>query len=154
MVMTIDEASKLTTFQLRQELVNRYGGQDIPPACFNYKELLARLVKEIVKEEKEAAQKVADALTKKALEEREQQKLIREQRKAEALARSKARTQNKDYFQSKREANECNSLSTTMTSTTDDTIEVVEEEEPHELLKSHVDVFSSAPISRPRIHIR
>lgn len=41
--------SKLTTFELRQELVKR-NALDIPEGSINYKTMLARLMTELVKE--------------------------------------------------------------------------------------------------------
>jgi hypothetical protein len=89
----------------RQELVKR-NALDLPEERINHRNMLERLMKEIVTEESIRAQALADAATKDNLLKIEEAKKIREQRKLEALERSRQRQLNPEYFQQKASMNE------------------------------------------------
>ena len=97
-------ASKLTTFELRQELVRR-NALDIEEDKINYKTMLQRLMIELVKEETEVATEKVVSTSEKYKEERELAKQQREQRKKEALERSQQRQADPAYFAQKQEIN-------------------------------------------------
>jgi hypothetical protein len=95
---------KLTTYELRQELVRR-NKLDIPDDKINHNSMLQRLIQELVIDEANFAKERADVVVDKAQEERDAAKALREQRKAEALARSKARQSDPNYFKKREESN-------------------------------------------------
>jgi len=97
--------SKLTTFEIRQEL-NRRGKMDLPEEVITHKTLLQRLIAELVSDEASVAQQAISVADKKNQDEREAARLLREQKKAEALARSEARrAANPNYFAEKQQLN-------------------------------------------------
>jgi len=97
--------SKLTTFEIRQEL-NRRGKMDLPEETITHKTLLQRLIAELVSDEASVAQQAVSVAEKKNQDEREAARFLREQKKAEALARSEARrAANPNYFAEKQQLN-------------------------------------------------
>ena len=103
--MSTRNVSKLTTFEIRQEL-NRRGKMDLPEEVITHKTLLQRLIAELVSDEASVAQQAISVADKKNQDEREAARLLREQKKAEALARSEARrAANPDYFAEKHQLN-------------------------------------------------
>ena len=102
--INLQNVSKLSTFELRQELVRR-NILDIEESQINYKSMLQRLVKELTKEETELmeANLALKSINLKAS--LDEAKILREQKKQEAIERSRQRTQNSNYFTSKAELN-------------------------------------------------
>ena len=104
--LTTQNVSSLTTYELRQELVRR-NKLDIPEGKINHRSMLQRLIVDLVAEEEI---KVAE-ITAKAVETSKSQmevaKALREQKKLEAIERSKQRqAENPAYFQHRKELNE------------------------------------------------
>lgn len=98
--------SKLTTFQLRQELTKRKA-LDIPDDEINYKSMLRRLLQVLVKEEEQLAAEKEEKRLLEYKEKIEAVKKIKEARKQEAIERSKARqSSNPEYFSNKMKMNE------------------------------------------------
>jgi hypothetical protein len=97
--------SKLTTFALRQELVHR-DCLDIPEEKINHNSMLQRLIEDLVKQEAKVAEDRTSVAVDTAQQERDAAKALREQRKQEAIERSKARQAQKEYFETKKEAND------------------------------------------------
>ena len=97
--------SKLTTFALRQELVRREA-LDIPDDQINHNSLLKRLIEELVKDEAKMTEERTETAVDVAQQERDAAKVLREQRKKEAMERSKARQAQRGYFDEKQTANE------------------------------------------------
>lgn len=96
--ITTQTVSKLTTFELRKELERR-GCMDLEDAKINHKALLQRLIQELVRDESLKAEEKVNADASKLHEERDAEKRLREQRKQEALERSRARQSDPAYFQ-------------------------------------------------------
>jgi hypothetical protein len=94
----------MPTYDLRQELVRR-NCLDIPEDDINHNSLLQRLIVELVKDESNEVQKRTADVLEKAQVDRDVAKELREQKKAEALARSKARQADAQYFATKQAAN-------------------------------------------------
>ncbi len=89
----------------RQELVKRKA-LDIPENQINHRNMLQRLIQEIVKHEAE----LSNIKTNQIMEEKQKQigeaKRIRELKKLEALERSRQRQADAEYFKKKAERNE------------------------------------------------
>lgn len=96
--------STLTTYELRQELELR-GAMDLADGTINHKSLLQRLVQELVKFETQAASQKVETDAIKVRETFDAEKKLREQRKAEALERSRLRQADPDYFSKRTEMN-------------------------------------------------
>jgi hypothetical protein len=94
----------MSTYDLRQELVRR-NCLDIPDDDINHNSMLQRLIVELVKDESNEVQQHTTVLLEKAQVDRDAAKELREQKKAEALARSKARQADAQYFAAKQVAN-------------------------------------------------
>jgi len=102
--VTTGNAHTLTTYELRQELELR-GKMDLAVGAINHKSLLQRLVQELVAQESQAAQSKVDSDAARIHEQCEAGKAQREQRKAEALERSRQRQADPSYFAKRAEAN-------------------------------------------------
>ena len=96
--------ASLTTYELRQELELR-GKMDLAEGTINHKSLLQRLVQELVGLEAQAAQTKGDSDAARLHEQRDADKALREQRKAEALERSRQRQADPSYFAKRAELN-------------------------------------------------
>jgi hypothetical protein len=101
--LTSSNVHRMSTYELRQELVRR-NCLDIPEAEINHNTMLQRLIQVLVIEEANATEAHTVAVVDKAQEERDAAKAVREQRKAEALERSKARQADPNYFRNRQEA--------------------------------------------------
>ena len=97
-IITTGNVSTLTTYELRQELERR-GCMDVEDSRINHKTLLQRLVQELVRDESLKAEEKVNADAAKLYDERDAEKALREQRKLEALERSRARQSDPAYFQ-------------------------------------------------------
>jgi hypothetical protein len=95
--LTSSNVHKMSTYELRQELVRR-ACLDIPETQINHNTMLQRLIQALVIEEASATEAHTAAVVDKAQEERNVAKAVREQRKADALERSKARQADPNYF--------------------------------------------------------
>ena len=105
--ITSDNISKLTTYQLRQELVRR-NAFDLDEDAVNYNTLLKRLLVEVLKDEEKLVQEKEQLRLKLLAEQKAEALRIRELKKQEALERSQQRMQSKDYFANKEKINsEC-----------------------------------------------
>jgi membrane protein involved in colicin uptake len=102
--LTTRNASKLTTYELRQELTRR-GAFDLEDSTVNFKTMLARLMRELVDQEAKEQEAAVAAKVEEHKSEADKAKDIREQRKQEALERSKQRQADKAYFEAKLQAN-------------------------------------------------
>jgi len=102
--LSTKNVSKLSTYELRQELTRR-GKMDLPEEMVSHKSLLCRLITELVADEAAVAERAVALAEKKNSDEREAARLLREQRKAEAIARSEARRNDPTYFKQKQELN-------------------------------------------------
>lgn len=150
-MMTVEMASKLNTYELRKELEKR-GIMDIPEGEICHRSMLARLVKDIVAQETAHTQKRTEQLVVKQRSDAEQAKLLREQRKAEALERSRQRQMNGNYFKEKVEKNTI-VINDSRSKPEYTNLEVLEEEEMNEKEIDIMDPFRQAK-QKSRIHIR
>jgi len=114
----------MSTYDLRQELVRR-NCLDFPHAEINHNSMLRRLIQALVIEEANAIEAHTAAAVDKAQEERDAAKALREQRKAEALAKSKERQADPNYFRTRQEQNKAKEV-------TVETSDAAKEEEPTE----------------------
>jgi len=96
--------SRLTTYELRQELVRR-DKLDIPDDQINHRTMLQRLMQLLLEDEKQAANTKEAGEEMKRMEKINDAKAERERRKQEAIERSKARQQDPSYFNKKVESN-------------------------------------------------
>ena len=96
--------NKLTTFQLRQELERR-GAFDIPEEQVNHKSIMQRLVQVLLEEERRVANEREANREAERIAQLNAAKAAREQKKLEALERSKLRQQNPKYFEAISESN-------------------------------------------------
>ena len=96
-ILSSRNVGKLTTYEIRQELVKR-DAMDLEEKVINHRTLLERLVQELVKVEAKTYEEQNGSAVKAHLDEREFAKLERERKKAEAIERSKARQQDPSYF--------------------------------------------------------
>jgi phage terminase small subunit len=103
--LTIEKASKLSTFELRNELVKR-NALDIPENLINYESLLARLIKDLVKEEDENQNNETIQSESTDKEVIKDLKKLREVKKQAAKERSNVRQENVTYFKHKKESNQ------------------------------------------------
>lgn len=158
-VITIENASACTPFDLRQELVRR-GAMDIPEGQANYRSLLQRLMVELVKEQDHLNQLRVAELEAKQKEGRDKFKEERERRKQEALERSQKRRENDpDYFTKRKESAAVlvqDDLNATTTSSQQQPCETVEEEEEEpETIPVSTDPFRSyQPKSRSKVFVK
>ena len=102
--VTSANVSTLSTYELRQELELR-GKMDLVEGTINHKSLLQRLVQELVAHESSIEQAKVDADAARLHEQRDAEKALREQRKAEALERSRQRQADPSYFAKRAELN-------------------------------------------------
>ena len=122
---------------------------DIPEEEINHNSMLKRLIAELVKEDAAKTNNHTQAVVDKAAAERQAAKLLREQRKAEAVERSKARqAANSNYFKAKQDINSEAESNKAITFPTDDASrtdehdgetveETVEETDPFRSYKSN-----------------
>lgn len=104
-VITSDNISTLTTYELRQEL-NRRNAMDIPEKKINYKSLLQRLLVEVLKDEAAAVKEKEDNRLAQEEAARKEALRLREIKKQEAIERSKQRqAANPAYFAEKARIN-------------------------------------------------
>jgi len=122
--ITTKNVHQISTYDLRQELVRR-NCLDIPDAQINHNSMLQRLIQALIIEEANATEVHTAAVVDKAQEERDAAKALREQRKAEALARSKERQADPDYFRTRQEQNKVKEVAVEPSA-------AAEEEEPAE----------------------
>lgn len=102
-IITSQNASQCTPYELRQELVRR-NALDIPDDRCNYRTMLQRLMVELVKEEEALVAAKYQAIEDEKQRQRDEAKRERERKKQEALERSKQRqASNPNYFQQKQE---------------------------------------------------
>jgi hypothetical protein len=135
-VITIENASTCTPYDLRQELLRREA-MDIPEGRANYRSLLQRLMVELVKEQDQLNQLRVAEMEAKQKEQRDKLKEKRERRKLEALERFQKRRENDpDYFEKRKESA---ALSHDLKNTT---IASEEQSQPYE----ENDVSESAPV--------
>ena len=108
LTITTENISKLTTYELRQELLRRGQFDFKDENLVNYKSLLKRLMVEVVKDEQNALAAKEEARLSSIQAEKLEAKRLREARKAEAIARSQARQAEKgaDYFANKARLND------------------------------------------------
>ena len=115
MEITTKNVGKLSTYEIRQELVRR-SALDIEESKINHRTMLQRLMVELVKEEKQKGasstafstleisfhfiidSKVIGEQSNKLLAGKEEAKKLRELKKQEALQRSLERQKNPEYF--------------------------------------------------------
>ena len=102
--ITTKTVHTLTTYVLRQEL-NRRESMDINENEINHNSLLKRLIVELVKDELQATIKHTVVVVDEAQASRDAAKAVREQRKLEALERSRARQANPAYFTQRQDSN-------------------------------------------------
>ena len=105
-VVSSDNISKLTTYELRQELVRRGAFDFTDEDTVNYKTLMQRLMIEVLKDEERAVQEKEETRIEAAEVQKSEAMKLREQRKQEAIERSRLRQQNKEYFAEKGKINE------------------------------------------------
>ena len=96
--------SRLSTYELRQELVRR-NKLDIPEDEINHKTMLQRLIKLLLEDEEKAVNDKEALLEAERVQKLNEAKAERERKKQEALERSKQRQQNPDYFRELAESN-------------------------------------------------
>ena len=102
--LTIRNVGKLTTFELRQELVKR-NCLDIPEENINHRTMLQRLVQVLLDEENKIANQKTSSIEAEKMAALNAAKLAREQKKLEAIERSKLRQNNPTYFKELAEKN-------------------------------------------------
>ena len=78
--LTVELASKLTTYELRQELVRR-NKLDIPENQINYKSMLHRLIQLIVEEEEQIVTQKTISIEEQDRINKEKEKEIRQKKK-------------------------------------------------------------------------
>ena len=127
----------------RQELVRRGAFDFASEDHVNYKSLLQRLIKELVKDEDTMYSKKEAELETTQQQLRKNARLLREQKKAEALERSKARQNDPEYFKKKNEANQAKSTSESTEPQT--SLEVEESNEEEDVQAHNDDPFRSFP---------
>ncbi len=104
--LTTQNVSSLTTYELRQELVRR-NKLDIPEGQINHRSMLQRLIVELVAEEDIKVAEITSKAVETSKSQMEAAKALREQKKLEAIERSKQRqAENPAYFQHRKELNE------------------------------------------------
>ena len=96
--------SKLTTYQLRQELTRR-DKLDIPEDNINHRSMLQRLIQVLMEDEQKALEEKATEAEAQRLAESTAAKASREAKKLEAIERSKQRQQNASYFEMLKQSN-------------------------------------------------
>jgi predicted ATP-dependent protease len=153
--ITSRNASKLTTYELRQEL-NRRDAFDLEESTVNYKTMLARLMKDLVEEEDNEQLVAVNQKAEENKQSVDKAKEIREQRKQEALERSRQRQSDKAYFESKQLANsEVREKKAVSSAAEGDVIEVVNETEPEAAPTTAVnDPFRLIPSSRSKVFVK
>jgi hypothetical protein len=102
--LTIRNVGKLTTFELRQELVKR-NCLDIPEENINHRTMLQRLVQVLLDEENKISNEKSSSIESEKMAASNAAKLVREQKKLEAIERSKLRQNNPTYFKELAEKN-------------------------------------------------
>lgn len=95
----------LTTYELRQELVRRMAFDFKDEDTVNHRSMLERLIKELVKDEEKKTNDKVVALEDERRAARELAKKQREDKKREALDKSKARQSDPEYFKKIAELN-------------------------------------------------
>jgi hypothetical protein len=85
MPLTVEAASKLTTYELRQELVRR-NKLDIPENQINYKTMLHRLIQLIVEDEQQFVQEKTISIEEQDRINKEKEKEIRQKKKEVKLS--------------------------------------------------------------------
>ena len=102
--ITTKNVHTLSTYDLRQELVRRKC-LDLSEDNINHNSMLQRLITELVLDESKAVEQRTQQVVDIADAERNAAKALRDARKAEALARSKARQADPNYFEARLSAN-------------------------------------------------
>mmetsp|Transcript_15557 Transcript_15557/g.14088 ORF Transcript_15557/g.14088 Transcript_15557/m.14088 type:complete len:156 (+) Transcript_15557:102-569(+) len=98
-------AGYLTTYEIRQELIKR-NALDIPDSDINHRSMLARLIKELVIQETNETNERTNNLLQQQQQKLLDAKAIREQKKIEAIERSRMRQRDSNYFNNKQQANQ------------------------------------------------
>jgi hypothetical protein len=152
--LTTQNVSSLTTYELRQELVRR-NKLDIPENQINHRSMLQRLIVELVAEEDN---KVAET-TAKAVETTKSQmeaaKALREQKKQEAIERSRQRqAENPAYFQHRKELNEIKKTEKIEEIANDDSKEVDVVDNDTETATADDDPFRTTSKHRSKIFVK
>lgn len=151
--ITTRNASKLTTYQLRQEL-NRRGAFDLEESTVNYKTMLGRLMQELVKDEQKEQEQAVTAKSEEHKQVVDREKEIREQRKQEALERSRQRQANKTYFESKQQANVEAAERKAVAATEADNIEVERPDLDTPETAGPIDPFRLVPTGRSKVFVK
>jgi hypothetical protein len=98
--ITVHNVSKCSTFELRQELIKRKC-LDIPEEKINYKSMLQRLMQELVKEQNNLNSIITEQKTEEYALLLKTAQESREQKKMEALERSRQRQADANYFKNR-----------------------------------------------------
>jgi len=146
-VITSENVSKLTTFELRQELVRREC-LDLDEDKINHNSMLKRLMEELVKDEARVTEERTSAAVDAAQQERDAAKALRDKKKQEAIERSKARQSQKDYFKAKKDANV-----EPVKEEVPDSGASGEDEEEEEIDGKEIDPFRIGPSKGSKIHV-
>ena len=104
-IITTRNASECNAYELRQELNRRNAFDFKENDTINYRTMLQRLMIELIKDEENLAAEKARLSQERIETEIEKSKRIREEKKREALERSKQRQTNPNYFTQRVEAN-------------------------------------------------
>ena len=139
---------RLTTFDLRQELVRR-DKLDIPEDEICHKTLLQRLMRDLLEEEQQIVDDRAAVVAAEQMCKLNAAKAERERKKQEALERSKQRTQNSNYFAT---ITDMNKLPAVKDLTTLEELSSTDKSQTEDMPDS--DPFRALKVSRSRIHIK
>lgn len=102
--VTTSNVDKLTTYQLRQELIKR-NCLDIPENRINHRSMLERLIHELYRVEQDKINQHTSMKIQEEHEKLQEAKRIREMKKLEAIERSRQRQASAEYFKVKTELN-------------------------------------------------
>ena len=150
--VTSSNVSTLTTYELRQELELR-GALDLPEGGINHRAMMQRLVQELVKVESKLEQEKVNSDAARLHEEREAEKRLREQRKAEALERSRQRQADPNYFKSRADLNK--EGKEVLEAKKSEPVTPLDQEEEEEAEAQGVDdPFRATKKGRAKVHVR
>lgn len=123
----------------------------MPEERINHRNMLERLIREIVHEESVREQERVNATMTEAALKAQEAKRIRDQRKLEAMERSRLRQLDPNYFQTKASANvEAKTVNPEIAPSSDDAAEIVEDVSCQE----EVDPFRLQKTSRNKLFVR
>lgn len=146
--ITSENVSKLTTFELRQELVRR-DCLDLDEEAINHNSMMKRLVQELVKDEARITEERTTSAVDIAKRARDEAKALREVKKQEAIERSKARQAQKYYF----EAKKGNNAVPTRGMDTGNNVGGDAGEDNKKTSDDEVDPFRIGPSRRSKVHV-